>query len=278
MRGEFVDVGGARLYYYATGTRGAGEPLVLVHGFPSSGHLWSAVVPRLPGGHRTVVLDLLGFGRSDRPGAHPVDVRAHADRVIALLDALGIEVACLVGHGTGGAVALDAALRHPLRVSRLALVSTATVGAWPARNVKLVRAALPLMRRAPPSWVSSLVRADLLRGYVNRDHGVRSIDRYLHPFGDAAGRDALCQHLHQLHPVDIDALTPRLGDVLQPTSIVWGREDPLLAVKHGERLAAAMPSATLEVIDDASHFAPEEQPQEVAAAIERLTLRVPGSP
>lgn len=270
MRGEFVDLGGTRLYYYAAGTRGAGEPVVLLHGFPTSGHLWSAVVPHLPDGHRIVVLDLLGFGRSDRPGSHPATVDAHADRVIALLDALGVEVACLVGHELGAAIALSAALRHSHRVSRLGLVSAAAFDAWPTGDVRLVRATLPITRHLPPSWVGSVLRADLLRGYVNRDHAPRSVDRYLHPFEDADGRAAFFQHLQQLDPADIEALAPQLGDVVQPTAVVWGRHDPFLSVRHGERLAAGIPSATFDVIEDGCHFIPEEQPQDVAASITRL--------
>ena len=48
MRGEFLDLGGARLYYYAAGTRGAGDPVVFLHGFPTSSHLWRDVVPLVP--------------------------------------------------------------------------------------------------------------------------------------------------------------------------------------------------------------------------------------
>ena len=66
MRGEFVDVGGVRLYYFAAGTRGEGEPIIFLHGFPTSSHLWSSVVTLVPKGHRVVVVDLLGYGRSDR--------------------------------------------------------------------------------------------------------------------------------------------------------------------------------------------------------------------
>src|SRR5215213_5873723 len=99
MRGEFLDLGEVRLYYYAAGSRGAGEPIVLLHGFPTSAHLWSDVVPSLPAGHRVVVLDLLGFGRSDPPSSSAaVDMRSHAERVVAVLDRLGINFACLVGH------------------------------------------------------------------------------------------------------------------------------------------------------------------------------------
>src|SRR5918996_1451709 len=107
MRGEFLDINGVRLYYYAAGTRGAGEPIVLLHGFPTSGHLWNEVVPLLPTGHRVVVLDLLGFGRSDPPAANGngLDLRSHADRLIAVFDHLHINFACVVGHDIGGGVA-----------------------------------------------------------------------------------------------------------------------------------------------------------------------------
>src|SRR4051812_26594452 len=102
MRGEFIDLSRARVYYYAARTRGTGVPVVFLHGFPTSSHLWNGVVPFMPVGHRLVVLDLLGYGRSDRPLHHPVDIRAHAERVVLLLDELRVRRACLVGHGLGG--------------------------------------------------------------------------------------------------------------------------------------------------------------------------------
>src|SRR5438270_10834746 len=97
MRGEFVDVGGVRLYYYAAGTRGVGEPVIFLHGFPTSGHLWTDVIPLMPAGHRLVVLELLGYGRSDPPNGRSLTLRAHADRVGALMDALWIALAGGVG-------------------------------------------------------------------------------------------------------------------------------------------------------------------------------------
>src|SRR5690348_8797608 len=112
MRGEFLDLSGARLYYYAAGTRGTGVPVVFIHGFPTSSHLWSDLVPLMEPGHRLVVLDLLGYGRSDRPHGRAVDVRAHAERILQLLDELRISRACLVGHGIGGGIAQSVAVRH----------------------------------------------------------------------------------------------------------------------------------------------------------------------
>src|SRR3712207_2604131 len=137
MRGEFVDLDGARVYYYAAGTRGAGEPVVLIHGFPTSGHLWTEVVPLVPPGHRVVVADLLGFGRSDRPLVGRVGIHAHADRMIRLFDALGIQQACVVGHDVGGGIAQSMVVRYPQRVSRLCLVDSVAFTSWPGRQVRL---------------------------------------------------------------------------------------------------------------------------------------------
>src|SRR5437867_13088401 len=113
MRGEFVDLSGARLYYYAAGTRGAGEPVVFLHGFPTSRHLLSDVVPLVPSGDRVVVVDLLGYGRSDRPEGRPVGIRAHAERVIELFDGLAINFACVAGHDVGSGIAQWLAVRYP---------------------------------------------------------------------------------------------------------------------------------------------------------------------
>jgi pimeloyl-ACP methyl ester carboxylesterase len=273
MRGEFFDVGGVRLYGYAAGRRGDGPPIVLLHGFPTSSRLWSDVVPRLPAGHRVLVLDLLGFGRSDRPGAHPLTLRGHADRLLSVLDLLRIERACLVGHEMGAAVAQLVAVRWPTRVSHLALVSAAAFDCWPVRELKLARAMLPLTRHLPGNWLLGLLRRDLVRGYVGAEHGTRAVERYLRPFAGADGRDVLMAHLSQLDAAGVAALAARTADVVAPTAVVWGADDPFLPAEVGERLHRALPGSTLHVVPDTRHFVPEEAPQQVAAAVTDLLSR-----
>ena len=273
MRGEFLDVGGARLYCYAAGRRGDGVPVVLLHGFPTSSHLWSGVVPLLPEGHRVLVVDLLGFGRSDRPAGLPVDLRAHAERVIGLLDLLRIERACVVGHELGGAVAQQVAVRWPTRVSHLALVSPAAFDCWPARELRLARAMLPLTRHLPPTFLLSLLRRDLGRGYVDQERGLRSVDIYLRPFASPEGREALVAHLAQLDAASTAALAERLDAVVAPTAIVWGADDPFLPASVGKRLQSAIPGATLHVLPELRHFLPEEAPRQVASHLTELLTR-----
>jgi len=106
-------------------TMGDGPPVVLLHGFPDSGRLWRNQVPALvDAGFTTVVLDQRGYGRSDKPE----DVAAYAmpflvGDVIAVLDALGIQTARVVGHDWGAAVAWAIASFVPDRVERLAVLS-----------------------------------------------------------------------------------------------------------------------------------------------------------
>jgi pimeloyl-ACP methyl ester carboxylesterase len=278
VRGEFLDLEGVRLYYYAAGSRGAGEPIVLVHGFPTSGHLWSDVVPLLPEGHRVVVLDLLGYGRSDPPRGHAVDIRSHAERLVAVLDHLGINYACVVGHDVGGGIAQWAAIRYPHRVSRLALISSVAFDAWPSREVKIARASLPLTRHLPSSWILSVVRADLMRGYSDAERGAHEVELYLRPFAAATGRDALVAHLAALDCSDTAAVAPRLKDIVCPTAVVWGSDDPFLPATLGQKLAAAIPGATFEAIDGGRHFLPEENAGTVVAAIRALLRRSPPTP
>src|SRR5215210_2900793 len=273
MRGEFVDLGGARIYYYAAGTRGAGEPIVFLHGFPSSSHLWSEVVPLVPDGHRIVVVDLLGYGRSDRPLGRDVSVRGHAERTLALLDALRINYACVVGHDVGGGIAQWLAVRHPTRVSRLCLVDSVAFDDWPTRDVKVARAMLPLTRYLPPTWLLSVLRTDLIRGYTEHDLGLRSIEMYARPFANAEGRDAFMEHLVALDSSDTAALEPRLKDIVAPTAIVWGAHDPFLPMTTARRLRDAIPGATLEMLPDSRHFTPEEAPDRVAAVLTDLLAR-----
>lgn len=273
MRGEFLDLSDTRVYYYAAGTRGVGEPIVFVHGFPTSSHLWSNVVPHAPPGHRLVVLDLLGFGRSDRPTNRGLGIVDHAKRIIELFDALGIDRACVVGHDIGGGVAQWLAVRHPERVSRLCLVNSAALDDAPPRELKLARALLPLSRVMPASVLVAALRASLRRGYVDRERGGHSIDLYLRPFASPDGRDVLLAHLKQLRRPPAAAIADDLRAIRAPTAIVWGERDPFLPLSLAQRLHERIPASTIDVVADGCHFVPEEAPGRLAEILTALMKR-----
>lgn len=276
MRGEFVDLGGKRIYYYAAGSRGAGEPVILLHGFPTSSRLWHSVVRDFPAGHRLVVVDLPGYGRSDPldVGGDGVTSATHAAAIHALFDELSIAKACVVGHGLGGGVAQALAVQWPDRVSALALVSSSGFGAKPARMARMARALGPLARHAPPGLLAGLVHGGVRRGFADPDRSRLTLDTCLHAFTTPAGRTALAGHLAALDHCDTAQWSARLGQLQMPTAVIWGQDDPFFPPAHGERLAAAIPGATFDAIPGAAHFVPEDSPDHLRRVLERLLTRL----
>ncbi len=270
MRGEFVDVGGTRLYYYAAGSRGGGDPMLLLHGFPGSSHSWRHIVPLMPEGRRLVVMDLMGCGRSDGPrrlNAAPCTIATHTALVRGLLDDLAITRCAIVGHGLGGVIAQALTVEQPARVSGLALISSFGFDVWPHRLARLARTASPLGRWLGGSVLASFVHGSAIRGYSDRDEGRRSLDHSLRAYAAHLGADAILAQLQAIRDPGIQAIGARLGDFAVPTAVICGGDDPFLPRSIGERLQAAIHGATLDVIPDAGHFVMEEAPERCATAI-----------
>ncbi|HET9347701.1 MAG TPA: alpha/beta hydrolase [Arthrobacter sp.] len=118
-----VSVNGVELYYEE---RGAGLPVLGIHGTPSSAVLWEEPAAELAGICRCITYDRRGFHRSERPEPFAaVDLSEHVDDASALLDALSATPAVVIGRSTGGEIALALAHRHPEQVTALVLLEPA---------------------------------------------------------------------------------------------------------------------------------------------------------
>ena len=121
---------------------GAGPVVVLVHGLGANHEDWRLVAPALAADYRVVAIDLPGFGKAAALD-HAPDIKDFADALWRQLDEMKIdEVAALVGHSMGGAVAIEAALTQPARVARLAVLNS-----MPAFTPKTLRDYFELMYR-----------------------------------------------------------------------------------------------------------------------------------
>ena len=96
---------------------------------------------------------------------------------------------------------------------------------------------------------------------------------YVRPFADEPGREALIAHLGAMRNDETADLATRLTGINVPTAIIWGRHDRVTPVEIGRRLQAAIPSASLAILDDARHFAPEEAPRPIADVLANLLRR-----
>ncbi|MGB5132223.1 MAG: alpha/beta hydrolase [Steroidobacteraceae bacterium] len=140
---QHLRVNGIRISYIDTGN---GAPVLLLHGLGGSHDDWRMQIPAFAARHRVIVPDLRGFGASER--REPFTIPQHARDMAALLSALSIERADVIGLSMGGAVAIEFALRFPAAVRSLVLANTApgfTLTDWQRRRMAWLRALLALV-------------------------------------------------------------------------------------------------------------------------------------
>jgi pimeloyl-ACP methyl ester carboxylesterase len=263
--GEFVEVDGMRLHYLEEGT---GEPVLLLHGWPTSSYLYREMLgPLATGGNRAIALDLPGFGRSDKPLDASYSFRFH-DRVMeGFLDALGIEETGLVVHDLGGPVGLYWASQSPGRLSKLALLNT-LVYARPSFAVVafVVSTRVPGLRSrlVSPAGIRFAMRFGVADKERLTDDAIRA---YQEPFASAEARRALLKAGTRLHPGGFKEIEVWLPRVEVPVRIVYGERDRILpdVARTMRKVAADLPSEPqVTTLADCGHFIQEERPAEIA--------------
>lgn len=257
--GIIRDVADAKVHYI---DEGSGPAVILIHGFAGSTFSWRRVLPGLAPAHRVVALDLPGFGFSDRDPARDYGQRAQAERVVALMDLLGIQRATLIGHSMGGAIAERVAAGHPDRVERLVLVAAVNAGEAsraPGRGMAAgpMFALIGVVQRSP-SAMYTLGRRALARMVHDRAHATEEVMRgYIDPLllpGTVAAVRKMAAANRDEAPVDLAAITA-------PTLVLSGASDAAIPPERGEALAAAIPGARHVTIPEAGHLIAEERPE-----------------
>lgn len=242
---------------------GHGPAVVLVHGFPTSSHLWRDLVPILAPRFRVVAPDLLGYGDSSKPrDPHDMTIRAQAGSVRELLTGLGIGEFAAVGHDIGGGVAQILALEGG--VETMVLVDAITFDSWPIEGVKMVQAADP--EKADQELVRGIVGVVLDAGMSHPD-GLSAEDReeYLRPW--LSEPVALLRGARAIDGVGLVGTEDRLAELDARVLVVWGEDDPFQPAALAERLGEVIPGATVALLPDCSHFVTEDAPQAVLPLI-----------
>lgn len=268
LPGEDLVVGGLRMHLVRReGTPGR-SPLLLLHGIPTSGRLWQAVLRDLPPGLGAIAPDLPGLGRSERP-ATPLDLAQQAAQQLALLDVLGHSSAVVVGHDIGGAVAVHLAALAPERVAGLVLVSSPLrPETWPpARTIPLL---LPGVRTALLRGVR--LQPDGIRRLLGRALGLgpdsvltaSELDGYLAPLLGPERRAGLLDLIGRIDLAAAERAWEGLRAAPPRTLVLWGTDDPLYGLSYGRRIADQTPGAAWVPVSGAGHLLPHERPERVA--------------
>ena len=255
---------------------GGGPAVILLHGIPGDRSTWSAVAPLLAEGFTVVVPDLAGYGESEgpRPALHAA---AQGEAVIALMDALGIERAHLVGHDFGGPVAVAVLRSAPRRVRSLALLATNILASTPVPPPLRI-ARVPLLGAAAFRVLFGRVGLTAMWLAAVRDRAGYPLSEFRRTLRSdrtvRSTREVLLESMRDL-PRLYRPLEETLRGATVPVLVVWGAGDPVFPVERGEATAAAAPMGRLEVLPGCGHFVPREKPRETASLIRSFLARLP---
>jgi len=259
---------------------GNGEPLLFVHGVVVNGDLWRKVVPRLAKDFRCIVPDW-PLGSHELPMSPDADLTPPglAKLVVDFMDALGLDKATLVGNDTGGAVCQLVATEYPDRVSRLVLTSCDLYDRFPPPVFKPLAA---LVKVPGATWLITqslrprfALRLPIAFGWVTKRLPEQDvIDSYLAPGRASRGvRRDLGKVFGSVDARYTIEAAEKLKSFDKPVLLAWAAEDKLFPVEYARRLAAELPDATLEEIDDSYTFIAEDQPERLADAIASFVRR-----
>ena len=248
--------------------RGAGLPVVLLHGFPLDHTMWAAQLDALAGACRVIALDLCGFGQSGvRDGTATMEQMA--DDAAGLLDALGIGSAAICGLSMGGYVALAFWRRHAARTAAFVLCDTRAAADAPAIAAARRETAEQVLREGPAALAAAMTpRLFSPQTAAARPEVVAAVQAMMLR-SDRRGVAAAARGMAE-RP-DSTPLLPQIGC---PTLLLVGADDAISPPAEMRGMAAAIGGSELVEIPAAGHMSPMENPAAVNAALAAFLARV----
>jgi len=246
---------------------GSGAPVVMLHGFSFDQRMWDPQFLPLGDRHRVIRYDLRGFGASGPPAAG----HGHVDDLVALLDDLAIDRACLIGLSLGANVALATALAHPDRVDGLVLASPGLPGhRWSQERppeAALAVAARDGVDAAKRFWLDHPVFAST-RAYPEAR---AALEEMVADFPAHQWRDGPAS-------APLPAFSDRLGAVTVPTLVVNGELDVDGYREIGDVIFHRVPRATHVTVPAAGHVMSLERPEEFEHAVRPFLAQLAVTP
>jgi pimeloyl-ACP methyl ester carboxylesterase len=273
---QFINVEGINIRYRVTGS---GPAMLLLHGIGRSLEDWAENVEVFSAGHTVYIMDLAGYGHSDKPDrAYSVDFLR--DGVKGFMDAMQIDRAVVVGNSLGGAVAMRLALEHPERVTGLVLVASAGFGPRIASLLSLCT--IPVLgewlTRNDPKSTAGARR--VIRACFHDQSFVREpYISHAHQLSLMAGRQV--SFLRTLRSAGnwrgandgfLSGIRGRTDDIRVPSLVVWGRQDGIIPSVYAEN-AARIKGAELKIYDPCGHFPQIERAAEFNALVRSFLER-----
>ena len=244
--------------------RGAGEPLVMIHGAQGDQSMFSNFAPAFASHFRVLTFDQRGSGLSEKPDMD-YSIAMLADDTAALMDHVGFSAAHIIGVSMGGTIAQEFALRHPRKVRSLVLGCTTAGG---PKAIRIGGNAFANAYSTQPMSAEergrALAEAAFTRGYIAQHPEI-----IREGWGEQIRTDPRTRWGDMVACSQVD-LRDQIGRIDKPTLIIAGADDETTPPAMAELLASRIKSSRLEMVPDAGHYVTSEQPAAVNAALDKF--------
>ncbi|CAB3792299.1 alpha/beta fold hydrolase [Pararobbsia alpina] len=241
----YVEHDGARIWYTAYGS---GAPVILLHGGLGHSGNWGYQVPELVGsGHRVVLIDSRGHGRSTRD-SKPYMYELMASDVLAVMDALQLERAAIVGWSDGACTALILGMKSPKRIAGVFYFGC----------------------NMDPTGTKAFVATPVIDRCFNRH-----AQDYAELSATPDDFDAFVGAVSEMMKTQPNYSARDLAEIRAPVAIVQSEFDEFIKPEHAEYLARSIPGAELILLPGVSHFAPLQRPAQFNRAIHAFLDKLP---
>jgi pimeloyl-ACP methyl ester carboxylesterase len=266
---RYTKVGNVNTRYWSAGEMG--PTVILLHGVGCHVEFWERNIAALAREHRVFAVDIVGFGRTDKPEV-VYTFELMADFVLDFMHAMGIDKASLVGNSMGGGISMTVAAQAPGRVEKMVLVAPAGLGRGLSPVLRLM--SLPVLGEVlTKPGRKGVVRQMQLCLYDPSQAGDDFIDRAT-AIGTLPGNQrsflSLIRETANILGVKkglVADFSARLKTIETPILMIWGRQDRILPAADGEAAVERMADVRLHIMDRAGHLPQIDKPEEFNATV-----------
>ena len=279
LTSKTIKVLGSDMAYLELGT---GEPIIFVHGNPTSSYLWRNILPHVEDKGRAIAVDLIGMGNSSKPNIN-YTFEDHFTYFSAFVDALNVNAVTLVGHDWGAAIAWEYARQNPNKVKQLAFMEGVLPPAFPVPSFESMGEEMGNMFRAFKDPVkgkelvidNNMFVEQVLPGFVSRPLGEQAMNSYRAPYKKASTRKPLLEWPRQVpiagEPASTQQAMENIGKFMQntdmPVLLLYASPGVLVPPQAVPWYVQTIKNLETSFIGNGLHFVQEDQPEAIGRSL-----------
>lgn len=279
IQGKFVQVDNVKMHYLE---QGEGDPILFIHGNPTSSYLWRNIIPHVSGHGRAIAVDLIGMGHSEKPN-NAYKYSDHYEYLDKFINKLNLSDITLVVHDWGAALGFDFAKNNPDKIKRIAFMEGILPPLFPQPSYEAMGPEMGGMFKALRDPVkgkqmvidNNMFVEQILPNFVNRSLGDKAMNTYREPFKNKEARDVILAWPRELpigglpkeNEVMLKDIEKFMATFDKPALLLYAEPGVLVPPKLVPYYQKLMPSLEAQFVGQGFHFIQEDNPDAIGRAI-----------